>query len=56
MCKLLRHNENISKFDNSSITLEELKQRVDNWNNKYGVYENKINYDILKMIGFEFNI
>lgn len=54
-CKLLRHNENSGKRDKSSITLEELKQRVDNWNKKYGVYENKINYDILKMIGFEFN-
>jgi hypothetical protein len=30
-CQLLRHNENISKGKKSSITLDELKKRIDSW-------------------------
>lgn len=32
-CKLVRHNENVSKGKNSSITLEELLERIEQWNN-----------------------
>jgi hypothetical protein len=34
-CKLMIHNENISKNKKSSISLEELLKRIENWNNKY---------------------
>lgn len=49
-CKLLLHSDNVSKSDDCGITFEELKNKVDKWNDKYGVYENKINYNILKEI------
>jgi len=34
-CQLMIHNENISKYKNCSITLEELMIKIDNWNEKY---------------------
>lgn len=34
-CRLLRHNDNISKHEDCSITLEELKVRIEEWTNKY---------------------
>ena len=49
-CKLLLHSDNVSKSDDCGITFEELKYKVDKWNEKYGIYENKINYNILKEI------
>jgi predicted RNA-binding Zn-ribbon protein involved in translation (DUF1610 family) len=49
-CKLLLHSDNVSKSDECGITFEELKDKVQKWNEKYGVYENKINYNILKEI------
>ena len=30
--------------------LNELKERIKNWENKYGLYENKIDYEMLKKI------
>lgn len=38
-CKLLRHTDNISKNKKSSITLEELLERIKEWEIKYGKYE-----------------
>lgn len=35
-CKLLIHTENFKKLDFCSITLDELVERVNNWNEKYG--------------------
>jgi hypothetical protein len=35
-CQLLRHNDNVSKLSKCSLTLEELKSRIDKWNNTYG--------------------
>ena len=35
-CKLLRHNDNVSKFSKCSITHEELKARIEKWNARYG--------------------
>lgn len=35
-CKLMIHPENSSKHDKSSITLEELKERIKIWDEKYG--------------------
>lgn len=43
-CKLMRQEDNFKKLTKCSITKEELFQRVKEWNEKYGVYENKINY------------
>lgn len=37
-CKLLRHNDNISKNKKSSITLEELLHRIKYFDDKYGKY------------------
>lgn len=34
-CRLMRHNDNVSKNEGCSITLEELKVRIEKWNNKY---------------------
>lgn len=34
-CKLMRHNDNVSKSKGCSITLDELKVRIEKWNNKY---------------------
>lgn len=36
-CQLLRHNDNVSKFDKCSITLEELKIEIEYWNRKYNM-------------------
>ena len=35
-CRLLVHKENVSKYSKCSITLEELKQRIVEWETKYG--------------------
>jgi hypothetical protein len=35
-CKLMRHNDNVSKGITPSITLEGLLTRIDTWNKKYG--------------------
>lgn len=35
-CQLMRHNENVSKYKNCSITLDELLMRIKMWNIKYG--------------------
>ena len=34
-CKLMLHRDNSSKRNKSSITLEELKKRIDSWDKKY---------------------
>lgn len=38
------HNDNVSKHDSCGLTLEELRQRIIEWNDKYGEYENTIDY------------
>lgn len=38
-CQLLLHLENVSKNKKSSITLDELKERIRQWNEKYGQFE-----------------
>lgn len=47
-CMLMKHDENSSKGSKSSITVEELYKLVNEWNEKYGYYENKINYFYIK--------
>ena len=34
-CRLMRHTSNQKKNVDSDITLEELKERIEQWNNKY---------------------
>ncbi len=34
-CKLMRHNDNVSKFDSCSISLDELIERIKYFDNKY---------------------
>lgn len=34
-CQLITHNDNIKKKSKSNITLDELKLKIENWNNKY---------------------
>ena len=36
-CKLVRHNDNVSKGSKSTITLEQLLKRIDLWNAKYNI-------------------
>ena len=52
-CKLMRHEDNFKKLTKCSITLNELIDRVNKWNEKYGIYENKINYDKIERFKFE---
>lgn len=35
-CKLMQHGKNISKNDKCSISIETLKKRIEEWDNKYG--------------------
>lgn len=46
-CELMLQNNNSSKYSDCSITLDDLIKRVEEWNKKHGVYENKINYEYL---------
>lgn len=36
-CKLLRHSDNLNKNSDCSVTLDELKTRIDEWNEKYKI-------------------
>lgn len=40
-CQLMLYVDNVSKNKKSSITLEELQQRIMKWESKYGKYEGK---------------
>lgn len=46
-CELIQQSKNASKSIKSSLTLEQLIERVKKWNAKYGTYPNKIVYDII---------
>ena len=54
-CQLLRHNDNSSKNVKCSISLEELKEKINEWNIKYGKYENKIDYELFEKLNIKFN-
>ena len=47
-CQLLQQRKNASKCDKCSFSLDELKKAVEEWNNKYGIYENTIDYFMLE--------
>ena len=44
-CKLMKHKDNNSKNTSCSITLIELYERVDKWNNKYGILTENLGKD-----------
>ena len=46
-CNLILQSSNASKHSKCSISYNELINKVINWNNKYGLYENKINYNLI---------
>ena len=37
-CQLMLHVDNVSKYSHCSITLDELKERIRKWDDKYGEY------------------
>lgn len=45
-CQLMQHGLNASKNIKCDISLDELKNKINIWTQKYGEYPNKINYDI----------
>ena len=47
-CQLLQQRKNASKCDKCSFSLDELKKAVEEWNNKYGIYENTIDYFMIE--------
>lgn len=51
-CRLIIHTDNIKKGSVSLISYDELVKRVIEWNKKYGVYENKIAYNLFESLGF----
>lgn len=48
-CKLLQQTKNASKGSKNSLTLDELLKRIKFWHEKYGVYENKIDYSYFEI-------
>ena len=54
-CQLLPHNNNVSKLDKCSISLEDLKRNIIEWNKKYGLYPNKIDYNLFEKLNIKFN-
>lgn len=46
-CNLILQIDNEIKNSKCSLSYNELIKRVINWNNKYGKYENKINYNLI---------
>ena len=49
-CRLIRHNENISKLDKSLFSKTELLSRIIEWDNKYGKYNDNMNYNNFDLI------
>ena len=53
-CQLLQHNNNISKHDKCEISLEDLIEKIIQWNNNYGEYPNNIDYSLFNKLNIEF--
>ena len=47
-CQLLRHNDNASKNRECDIEIEDLIEKIEKWNQKYGEYPNTIDYKIFE--------
>ena len=54
-CQLIQQSKNASKHDKCNITLDSLKEKIKEWNSKYGVYPNNINYVKFELLGIKFN-
>ena len=52
-CRLLEHSKNASKHNKSDITIDDLISKIHQWHEKYGVYENKINYTYFDVTNIE---
>lgn len=55
-CELMQHSKNIGKNKKCSITIEQLIEDIRKWNNKYGEFENKVNYELFDKLGVKFSI
>ena len=55
-CMLIQQRKNASKHIKSNISIERLIEKIKQWNEKYGVYENKIDYIGISKLGVKFNI
>lgn len=55
-CMLIQQRKNASKHIKSNISIERLIEKIKQWNEKYGVYENKIDYIRILKLGVKFNI
>ena len=53
-CQLLRHNDNVSKHSNCDIEIENLINKIKEWNQKYGEYPNTIDYKLFELLGINF--
>lgn len=47
-CRLMHQLDNFKKLDNCSMSLTELIERINNFDEIYGTYPNKIDYSLLK--------
>jgi len=52
-CNLILQKDNVSKYSKCSLSLEELINKVKDWNNKYGFYENNINYKLIEDLNIQ---
>lgn len=55
-CELLLQSKNASKNYKSSISINDLVEKIKDWNKKYGVYENKIDYKIFDKINYKLKL
>ena len=55
-CVLIQQRKNASKYTKSNISIEDLIEKIKQWNEKYGEYENKIDYIGISNLGIKFNI
>ncbi len=55
-CILIQQRKNASKHTKSNISIEDLIEKIKQWNEKYGEYENKIDYIGISNLGIKFNI
>lgn len=53
-CQLLRHNDNASKHSDCDIEIENLINKIKEWNQKYGEYPNTIDYKLFESLGINF--
>ena len=55
-CVLIQQRKNASKYTKCNISIEDLIEKIKQWNEKYGEYENKIDYIGIYNLGIKFNI